>query len=110
MNKYLEIIEKFIDKMEYINNEHYLGIYFYGSSLTGFNNSNSDIDLHIIFDDSDLEHIYRGIHHIDGIKIEYFEKCISDLYLSLDNDIVERNGAWYSMLGTSKIIDDKTGK
>ena len=110
MNKYLKIIEKFVDKMEYKNNERYLGLYFYGSSLTGFNNSNSDIDLHVIFDDSDLEHIYRGICYIDGIKIEYFEKCISDLYLSVDSDIHERNGAWYSILGTSKIIDDKQGK
>lgn len=110
MNKYLEIINKFIDKMGYRNNIHYLGTYFYGSSLTGYNNSNSDIDLHIVFDNSDKEHIYRGICHIDGIKIEYFEKNINDLYLSVNNDIIERNGAWYSMLGTSMIIDDKSNE
>lgn len=110
MNKYLEIIDKFINKMEYRNNIHYLGTFFYGSSLTGFNTENSDIDLHIIFDNSDKEHIYRGICDVDGIKIEYFEKNINDLYLSVSNDIKERNGSWYSMLGTSKIIDDKTNK
>ena len=52
MNKYLEIIEEFIDKMGYRDNTHYLGTYFYGSSLTGYNNSASDIDLHIVFDNS----------------------------------------------------------
>ena len=107
MNRYLEIIEKFIDKMGYRDNTHYLGTYFYGSSLTGYNNSTSDIDLHIVFDNSDREHIYRGICYIDGVKIEYFEKTIEDLYLSVNNDIKDRNCAWYSILGTSKIIDDK---
>ena len=109
MEKYLEIINKFIEKMDYRNNSHYLGIYFYGSSQTGFSNENSDIDLHIIFDDSDKEHIYRGITYIDGIKIEYFEKNINDLYLSLENDIKERNYSWHSILGTSMIIEDKNG-
>ena len=110
MGKYLEIINKFIEKMGYRNNEHYLGVYFYGSCLTGFNTEDSDIDLHVIFDDSDKAHIYRGVSYIDGIKIEYFEKCISDLYLSVKNDIEEMNGSWYSMIGTSKIIEDKNNK
>lgn len=109
MEKYLEIINKFIEKMDYRNNRHYLGIYFYGSSQTGFSNDNSDIDLHVIFDNSDKEHIYRGITYIDGIKIEYFEKSINDLYLSLENDIKERSYSWYSILGTSTIIEDKNG-
>ena len=72
MEKYLNIIDKFITKMDYRNNSHFLGVYFYGSCLTGFSNSSSDIDLHIIFDDSDLKRIYRGVCYIDGIKIEYF--------------------------------------
>ena len=107
MEKYLNIIDKFITKMDYRNNSHFLGVYFYGSCLTGFNNSSSDIDLHIIFDDSDLKHIYRGVCYIEGIKIEYFEKCISDVYLSVKNDIKECNWSWYSMIGKSYIICDK---
>ncbi len=107
MNKYLDIINMFIDNMNYKNNSHFLGVYFYGSCLTGFNNSSSDIDLHIIFDDSDLNHIFRGVSYIDGIKIEYFEKCISDVYLSVKNDIKECNWSWYSMIGKSYIICDK---
>ena len=110
MENYIKIINKFIDKMDYRNNEHYLGTFFYGSCLTGFNNDNSDIDLHIVFDNSDGNHIYRGVCYIDLIKIEYFEKCIGDLYLSLENDIANRNGSWYSILGTSKIIEDNLGR
>ena len=107
MDKYLDIIDKFIDKMNYKNNSHFLGVYFYGSYLTGFNNTSSDVDLHVIFDNSDLEHIYRGVCYIDGIKIEYFEKCILDVYLSVKNDIKECNWSWYSMIGKSHIICDK---
>ena len=110
MNKYLDIIDKFIDKMNYKNNVHFLGVYFYGSCLTGFNNSSSDIDLHIIFDDNNLKHIYRGVCYIDGIKIEYFEKCISDVYLSVKNDIKECNWSWYSMIGKSYIVCDKNNE
>lgn len=107
MDKYLNIIDKFVKEMNYEKNPHFLGIYFYGSSLTGFATENSDIDLHVIFDDIDLTHIYRGIHYINNKKIEYFEKCISDLYLSIDNDIKDRNIAWYSMFVSSKILYDK---
>ena len=49
----LEAITKFIEKMGYTSNEHFLGAIVYGSSLTGFNTETSDIDLHIIFDNSD---------------------------------------------------------
>ena len=39
--------------MGYLNNEHCLGAFVYGSSLTGFNTASSDIDLHIIFDNEE---------------------------------------------------------
>lgn len=110
MEKYLDIIDKFIEEMNYKKNPNFLGVYFYGSSLTGFANENSDIDLHIVFNNDDPTHIYRGIHYIENKKIEYFEKCINDLYLSVDNDIKERNIAWYSMLACSKILYDNKGE
>lgn len=34
MTKYLNIIDKFVKEMDYHINPHFLGIYFYGSSLT----------------------------------------------------------------------------
>lgn len=103
------IISKFICDMHYLENEHVLGCFFYGSFLTGFNNKNSDIDLHIIFDNSDPLHLIRGNKVIDGHRIEYFEKPIQDLYLSIDNDFNRQNNALLSILGTSRIIFDKTG-
>ena len=109
MDDVLEIINKFIDKMKYKENDHVLGIYFYGSFLTGFNNKYSDIDLHVIFDNNDPLHIIRGTTHIDGMRIEYFEKPINDLYLTVENDYNNQSNAPLSILGTSKIIFDKDG-
>lgn len=103
------IIEKFIADRKYLENKHVLGMFFYGSYLTGLNHKDSDIDLHIIFDDTDPKHLIRGSQYIDGIQVEYFEKPLNDLYLSVDNDFENRNAAWLSIVGTSKIIFDKTG-
>ena len=104
------VILNFILDMKYLENEHVLGLFFYGSYLTGLNHNGSDIDLHIVFDDSDKQHLIRGTKYAYGIKIEYFEKPISDLYLSIDNGHDSRNAAWLSIIGTSRIIFDKTGQ
>ena len=104
-----KIILEFISDMHYLENKHVLGCYFYGSYLTGLNHKGSDIDLHIVFDDSDKDHLIRGTKYSSGIKIEYFEKPISDLYLSIDNGFYFRNAAWLSIIGTSRILFDKTG-
>ena len=106
----IDTILKFVDKMGYLENENVLGCFFYGSYLTGFNNSISDIDLHIIFDNTDPMHLIRGNDYIDGIRIEYFEKPINDLYLSVDNDFNNQNNALLSILGTARIIFDKKGE
>ena len=104
-----EIIEKFLTKWDYYNNEHVLGCFFYGSYLTGYNRKNSDIDLHIVLDDSNPKDLKRCNDIIDGKRIEYFEKPISDLYLTVENEFNNQNNASLSILGTSKIIFDKTG-
>ena len=110
MDEILLTIDKFIEKMKYKENEHVLGIFFYGSYLTGFYNEDSDIDLHVIFDNSNPERLYRGqTMYIDDKRIEYFEKPIGDIYLSVDNDYLRQNNALFSIIGTSKIIFDKTG-
>lgn len=110
MEKYKMAIYEFVDDMKYLDNEHVLGVLFYGSYLTGLNHKNSDIDIHVIFDDSDKKHLIRGSKYYHGIKIEYFEKPISDLYLSINNDFDTRNVAWLSIIGTSKVLFDKTGQ
>lgn len=109
MTNISSIIQKFITSMNYLENKHVLGVFFYGSFLTGYNNKNSDLDLHIIFDNSNPKHLIRGSKYIDGIRIEYFEKPINDLYLSIDNDYQNQNNALLSIIGTSKLIFDKNG-
>ena len=104
-----KIICDFIDDMKYLENEHVLGCFFYGSYLTGYYNKNSDIDLHIIFDNDDPLHLIRGNKVIDGIRIEYFEKPINDLYQSVDNNFNNQNNALLSIIGTSRILFDKKG-
>ena len=99
-----EKILSFINDMGYIDNEHVLGILFYGSYLTGLNTENSDIDLHIIFDNTDPNHLIRGNKVIDGIRIEYFEKTLEDVYQTVNEDYTNQNNATLTIIGTSKII------
>ncbi len=60
--------------MGYLENPHVLGIVVYGSYVAGYNHNKSDVDLHIVMDNS--SRIYRGVMMVDGFKIEYFEKPI----------------------------------
>jgi len=106
MEKYLIAVFKFIDKMKYLENNHILGIIVYGSYVTGYNNKNSDIDIHIIKDDSD-DKIYRGVSTVDGFKIEYFEKPISDIYLSIENDFETNENAYQVIIGYGKVLYDR---
>ena len=105
----LEAITKFIEKMGYISNEHFLGAIVYGSSLTGFDTETSDIDLHIIFDNSDPNKIIRGESLVDGKKIEYFEKTIEDVYLMAENEFSNQNNASYSIIGKGEIVYERKG-
>lgn len=102
-----EKILTFINDMNYLNNEHVLGVLFYGSFLTGFNTPESDIDLHIIFDDYNPNHLIRGNKIIDGTRIEYFEKPIGDIYLSIEDDYQNQNNASLTIFGKSRIIYEK---
>ncbi len=90
--------------MGYLNNEHVLGVFFYGSYLTGLNTDNSDIDLHIIFDNEEPNHLIRGNKIVDGTRIEYFEKPIDDIYQTINEDYINQNNATLTIFGTSKII------
>ena len=103
-------IIKFIDKMHYLENKHVLGCFFYGSCLTGYNTKYSDIDLHIIFDDSNPRRLIRGVTHIGGRKIEYFEKPISDIKASIRNEFNHQDNSPLSIIGNSRIIFDRKGK
>lgn len=100
-------ILNFVHEMGYLNNEHVLGILLYGSYLTGFHGENSDIDLHIVFDNENPNHLIRGNKIIDGIKIEYFEKPINDLYLEIENGYFHQNNASFSIIGKGTIVFER---
>lgn len=105
----LNAITKFIEEMGYINDEHFLGAIVYGSSLTGFDTEISDIDLHIIYDNSNPNRIIRGESLVDGKKIEYFEKPIEDVYLMAENEFQNQNNASYSIIGKGEIVYERKG-
>lgn len=109
MEKYQIAVTKFIDEMNYLKNEHILGIIIYGSYTTGYNHKDSDIDMHIIMDNSD-DKLYRGVSNIDGFKIEYFEKPISDIYLSIENDFETNENAYLTIIGYGNILFDRNGE
>lgn len=106
----LKKVLKFIKEMDYLNNEHCLGLFIYGSSLTGFNTDISDIDLHVVFDNEDPNHLIRGSKIIDETKIEYFEKPIRDLYLEVENGYANQNNASYAIIGKGTIVFEKDNK
>lgn len=99
-------VAHFINEMNYLDNNHILGIIVYGSYVTGYNHKNSDIDMHIIKDNYD-NRIYRGVSNIDGFKIEYFEKPISDVCLSIENDFETNENAYLNIIGHGKILFDR---
>ena len=104
-----EIVITFINKMGYLENEHVLGCFLYGSYTTGYSTKNSDIDVLVVYDNKDPKHLIRGNDYVNDTRIEYFEKPINDLYLSLDNDFENQCNALLSIVGTSKIMFDRGG-
>lgn len=102
-------IEKFIEKMGYKNNEHVLGVYLYGSQISGYAHKKSDIDINVVFDNFDLEHLIRAEQYVNGYRIEYFEKPLKDLYDRVDFDFLHQSNALLSIIGSAQIIFDKTG-
>ena len=107
MEKFTDIINKFVNKMGYLKNANLEGIVWYGSSQTGFANSCSDIDLHIVF--SDLTNEVRGSDFIDNYRIEYFEKTLSSLYQKVDYEFNHQSNAMVSMFAYGTVLLDKRG-
>lgn len=101
---------KFMKEMRYLEDEHFLGIIVYGSSLTGYNTDISDIDLQVIFDNSRINNLIRGAKVINRTKIEYFEKPIYDVYLSIENDFANQNNASFSIIGNGSIVFEKNNE
>ena len=102
-----ETIQEFLEKNQYLQDKHVLGVLFYGSYKYGLNNKNSDIDLHIIYDDSNPEHLIRGNTFVNGIRIEYFEKTISEIQNNVEDGYKTQDNATVAIIGKAEIIYEK---
>ena len=73
IHRMLEAVYKFIKESGYLENPHVLGFTLYGSYTTGYWHSGSDVDMHIIMDNTvSPKDIYRGSKEVDGFNIEFF--------------------------------------
>ena len=105
-----ETIQNFLKTNNYLQDEHILGVLFYGSYKHGLNNQNSDIHLHIIYDDSNPEHLIRGNTFVNGIRIEYFEKTISEIYNNVEEGYTTQDNATESIIGKAEILYEKDNR
>ena len=109
MKKFTKAINNFVDKMGYLNNKNIEGIIYYGSSQTGFANEFSDIDLHIIFNNKIKEEI-RGSMLVDGVRVEYFEKSLSNMYKKALHEFKNQSNSMVSMVEYGTVIFDKNNR
>ena len=101
-----DIVVEFIRQMGYLENDDILGVILYGSFLTNYYDPRvSDIDVLVVKSDRDMQ-LIRGIKHIGSHKVEYFEKPISDLYASADNDFGSQDNALVPIVGKGTIVFD----
>lgn len=102
-----KIIDDFVDMKKYKTRKDVLGIFFYGSSLYGKNNENSDIDLHVITSGkADI----RGNFVMGNTHVEYFERPYSKILKQLKHEKQTNQTVLLSMLGYGKIIYEKANK
>lgn len=101
-----ELINKFLIINGYKNNKDVLGVIFYGSRSYHTDNINSDLDLLII---TNRNQSYKGVLYIDGIKVEYFERSIQDIYKMIDNMDVNNDTYLKSIFKNGTIIYSDNG-
>ncbi len=102
-NEIDQIIDEFIGKQGYKNNPHVLGIIVCGSCLTDLYNEKSDIDINIVFDDSNIDRMTRGNDIIRNRRIEFFERPISEYKLIIENGYSNQSNAMLSIIGLGKV-------
>lgn len=110
MISFNEVIIAFLNEKGYLKNKNIEGVVFYGSASTGYATNSSDLDLQIITNSENSNDLIRGIETIYGIRIEYFEKPLSDYYKRAIKDFKNQSNVLLSMIGHGIIIFDRNGK
>lgn len=96
----------FLSEFEHINDV--VGILVCGSYITGNPSNHSDLDVHIILDNS-VDYRERGNRIIDGLLIEYFANPPKQIIKYFNDDINDIDLMSQTQFATGKIILDKTG-
>ena len=86
-----------------------IGVLVCGSYVTGRPTKHSDLDVHIILDNS-VEYRERGNRIIDGLLIEYFANPPKQILGYFADDLNDRRLMSQVQFATGEIILDKTGE
>lgn len=105
----MNVVEKFVKKMQYDTDENVEGIILYGSYQTKTTNAVSDIDILIIYNDESKRNI-KGYTKLEGIEIEYYERSLNFLYRRTEEDFKNSEDTLLSAIGHGMLLLDKNGK
>ena len=104
--KWEEKLNIFLESFEHKNDV--IGILVCGSYITGTTSTHSDLDVHIILEDT-VDYRERGNKIIDGLLIEYFSNPANQIRKYFEEDYKELRPMSQTQFVTGKIILDKTG-
>jgi len=85
-----------------------IGVLVCGSYITGNPSNHSDLDVHIVLDES-VDYRERGNKIIDGLLIEYFANPPRQILRYFDEDLVEKDLMCQVQFATGEIIFDEKG-
>lgn len=106
MNNWKEKLDVFMSDFEYVDDV--VGVLVCGSYITGNPTSHSDLDVHIVLDNS-VQYRERGNRIIDGLLIEYFTNPPKQILHYFDEDYQDKSLMSQVQFATGKIMQDKTG-
>lgn len=96
-----ELIEKFLSKTGYLEDEKVCAIVVYGSRVRGTNKDNSDLDVLVI---SKLRKNMKAAMLIDGIKVDYNIFSVYDLFDIAYEKRIINNAYFESILKNGFVI------
>ena len=103
LSKFEKVLKKFVDKQT--RNQHVVGILVTGSSVHSTPDKNSDLDIHIVLDESKFRE--RGNTWIDGIEIEYFINPVNQIKAYYKEEVGEKAPHTAHMFANSLILFQK---
>jgi predicted nucleotidyltransferase len=105
LSKFEKVLKKFVAKQ--IKNQHVVGILVTGSYVHSTPDKNSDLDIHVVLDESKFRE--RGNTWIDGIEIEYFINPICQIKAYYKEEVGEKPPHTAHMFANSLILFQKGG-